>query len=66
MTQIKIPDMNCGHCKASVERAIASAAPNADFTVDLPNRTVEIDESASLESVLTALKTEGYPATVAG
>ncbi len=65
MTKLNIPDMTCGHCKAAVEKAVASVDANAKVAVDLDTRTVEIDSRADLRAILAALKEEGYEATQA-
>ena len=65
MTKLNIPDMTCGHCKAVVEKAVASVDANAKVAVDLDTRTVEIDSSADMGAILAALKEEGYEATQA-
>ncbi len=65
MTKLNIPDMTCGHCKAAVEKAVASVDADAKVAVDLDTRTVEIDSSADLGAILAALKEEGYEATQA-
>jgi copper chaperone len=57
--------MTCGHCKAAVEKAVASIDAGAKVAVDLDTRTVEIDSSADLVAILAALKEEGYEATEA-
>jgi len=65
MTKLNIPDMTCGHCKAAVEKAVASVDAGAKVAVDLDTRTVEIDSRADLAAILAALKEEGYEATQA-
>lgn len=64
--RLKIPDMTCGHCKATVERAVTTLDSNADVVVDLPGHTADISTTAPAEAVLNALKAEGYDATVIG
>jgi copper chaperone len=65
MITLTVPDMSCGHCKAAVEKAVASVDPAATVTVDLPARTVAITSTAPTETLIAALATEGYPARVA-
>jgi copper chaperone len=64
MTTLSIPDMTCGHCKASVETALAPLA--ATVTVDLAARTVEVASSAPPARLLAALDQIGFPAQVIG
>lgn len=62
--KVSIPDMSCGHCKASVERTIIDLDSEADVIVDLTARTAEIRTTAAPEAILTVLKAEGYPAQI--
>jgi copper chaperone len=61
MTRLSVPDMSCGHCKASVEAALAPLG--ALVVVDLPNRQVKA-EGAAPEAMIKALAAVGFPATV--
>ncbi len=65
MTRLNVSNMTCGHCKAAVEKAVASVDPAAKVTVDLPGCFVEVDSSASGEDLLSAVRGEGYDATLA-
>lgn len=64
--KLAIPDMSCGHCKATVERTIIDLDSGADVIVDLETRTAVVKTTAAPQAILTALKAEGYPATVIG
>ncbi|MCZ8079411.1 MAG: heavy-metal-associated domain-containing protein [Rhodobacteraceae bacterium] len=66
MTLLSIPDMTCGHCKASVETALASLADAGEVTVDLAARTATTTGPASPESLILALDEVGFPATQIG
>ena len=66
MTELSIPDMSCGHCKAAVERALAAAAPGARVEVDLARRIVRIEPAHDLPALIAALRAAGYAATAAG
>ncbi len=63
MTILSVPDMSCGHCKASVEAALAPIA--AKVEVDLPARRVRA-EGAADEALIKALDAIGFPASVIG
>ena len=39
---LSVPDMSCGHCKASVEAALTPLAGMAPITVDLAQRQVSV------------------------
>lgn len=64
MTTLAIPDMSCGHCKATVEAALGSVPGVATVTVDLPARRATAGGTAATEALLAALDSAGYPATV--
>jgi copper chaperone len=65
MTKLNVPEMSCGHCKASVEKAVASVDAGASVNIDLENRTVSVETSVADAALIDALKAEGYEATVA-
>jgi copper chaperone CopZ len=54
--------MNCGHCKASVETALAPLA--TQISVDLPVRQVSFDDAQDIQAILSALGEIGFPAQV--
>lgn len=64
MTTLNVPDMTCGHCKASVESALKSLADAGDVTVDLAAKTATATGSAAPAALLRALDEVGFPATV--
>ena len=63
--RLTIPDMTCGHCRASVEKAVAEAAPGARVTVDLASRTAEVEVAADAARVLAAVRAAGFDAAPA-
>lgn len=63
MTILSVPEMSCGHCKASVEAALAPLASKVE--VDLSARRVTV-EGASNEALLQALESVGFAAKVLG
>ncbi len=60
---LSVPEMSCGHCKATIEAALAAVGAKADF--DLPNHEVEVS-GLPAATVLAALKGAGYEAEVIG
>jgi copper chaperone len=65
MFTLTIPDMSCGHCKASVEAAIVKIDPEASVVVDLAGRTARVTSTEPAEALIEALRKVGFPATVA-
>ena len=64
MTTLSIPDMSCGHCKASVESALAAVPGARDIVVDLDRRQVSVEGDAPVPALIEALAGAGYPAQV--
>lgn len=63
MITLSVPDMSCGHCKASVEAALQPLAHSVD--VDLAARQVRAETSVGADKLLAALAEIGFPASVA-
>jgi copper chaperone len=64
MVTLSVPDMSCGHCKASIEAALAPHARRVE--VDLPARKVHAESETPIEKLLEALSDIGFPASVEG
>ena len=64
--KLSIPDMNCGHCKAAVERAVASEDAGSVVTVDLTAHEAVVDTNADAARLIAALGAAGFPASVIG
>ncbi len=60
---IAVPEIHCGHCKASIEDAL-NPLPGVDLaTVDIAGRTVmvEYDQTTiSREDIVSAIEEQGY------
>lgn len=59
---LSIPEMNCGHCRASVTEALIRLDPQARVEVDLPARTARVETGATEATVLAALAEIGFEA----
>lgn len=64
MTLLSVPDMSCGHCKASVTQALSALPGTQTVNVDLTTRQVDVAGTASAEAMLAALTQIGFPAQV--
>jgi len=62
MTTYSIPDMSCGHCKATVQKALAPF--DASAKVDPASKTAIVNSPAAQADILQALNAVGYPAKV--
>jgi copper chaperone len=60
MTTFHIPDMSCGHCKATVEKAIHTLDPEARIEFDMETRRVVLVSRTEPANVQAAL---AQPAT---
>jgi copper chaperone CopZ len=65
MIALTIPNIRCGGCIASVEKAIHAVDASAQITADIEARRVEVTTSADRQTLLTALDAAGYPAEAA-
>ena len=63
MQTFNIPNMTCGHCKATVEGAILELDSGAKITIDLETQNVDVDTQTAAGVIIEALKTAGYEAT---
>lgn len=61
--KFEVPDMSCGHCVATIEKALASADPTASVQVDLDARTTEFSSALSGDEIIQVLAKAGYTAT---
>lgn len=65
MTTLSVPDMTCGHCRASVTDALSRLSGADKVEVDLTAKTVHVEGPASPDDLIRALDAIGFPATVA-
>jgi copper chaperone len=63
--KVTLPDMSCGHCVATVTKAVKALDASAEVKADLASKTVAIETSAPAPAVAKALEKAGYPATPA-
>lgn len=57
-----VPEMSCGHCVETIEKAVASADPTASMQVDLNARTTEFSSTLSGDEIIQVLARAGYTA----
>lgn len=62
MTRLSIPDMNCGHCRASIEAALSPVPGVTAIRFEPENRVAEIDGNADPRDLLMLLNAIGFPA----
>ncbi len=57
-----VPDMSCGHCKASIEKAIATLDTGANVIVDLESKTIVVSTTKPSADVIAKLADVGFSA----
>ena len=60
MLTLKVPDMSCGHCAATIEKAVKSIDPAAQVRPDIEGKLVSIESIADAAKIETAIATAGY------
>lgn len=67
MLEFKVENMTCGHCVASITKAITAIAPDASVQADLESHRVTVTGNVKANDVLSALDDIGFSAkTVQG
>ena len=68
VTQLRVPDASCGHCKATIEGAVSSLDGVEDVSLDLESKLLRVTHDDSVrEDVLTSTVTDaGYEPEVVG
>ena len=61
--QIKVPDMACGACAASITKAVAAIDSTATVDADLKTKWVSITTHANEGEVKAAIAAAGYTVT---
>jgi copper chaperone len=60
---LSVPDISCGHCKSSIEGAVAplEGVSNAEVTIDAHTVDVSFDEATvTLDAIIAAIEEQGY------
>ena len=60
MSSFTVPGMSCGHCTATIDKAIWSIDPTATVSCDLSTHTVSVESFLSVRAVSEAIKNAGY------
>lgn len=63
MYELDVQEMSCGHCVASVTKAVKALDAGATVEVDLAGKKVKVESAAPLDSVKAAIADAGYPVT---
>ena len=60
MLEFTIEDMTCGHCVATITKAVKEVAPAAEVDIDLGQHRVRIDDAADAMRIEDAIRDAGY------
>lgn len=60
MIKFEVPDMTCGRCVGTVDKAIKAVDPDAVTKIDLGIRTVTIESNVAPEVLSTSITGAGY------
>lgn len=60
MYKFNVPDMTCGHCAGTVQRAVKLVDAQAEVSVDLGKKLVAVRSSAAQERIGEAIRRAGY------
>lgn len=61
MIRFTVNDMTCGHCAATITKAVKGVDPQAEVRIDLPAHKVEIDSGkADAPALSAAIAEAGY------
>ncbi|NRR29502.1 heavy-metal-associated domain-containing protein [Oxalobacteraceae bacterium] len=65
MYQLQVENMSCGHCVASVTKAVKTVDAQAEVVVDLPAKQVTVTSTGALAQIRQAIVEAGFPVTSA-
>jgi copper chaperone len=60
--ELAVKGMTCGHCEAAVRRAVAAVDATAEVQIKREAGSVTVRSAAEPETVLQAIRAEGYDA----
>ncbi len=59
---LSVPDISCGHCKTSIEGAVAELDGVDTVEVHIEEKTVDVafSDSVATDSIIDAIESQGY------
>lgn len=64
MIELNVPDMTCGHCAATIRKAVLALDQGAACEVDLGAKRVRVTSARQPSDFVEALEEAGYAATL--
>ena len=62
-TTLFVPDISCGHCKMSIEKAVGALEGIEKVEVNIEPRTVDLawdDSVVDMDAIVAAIEEQGY------
>ncbi|MFW1754033.1 heavy-metal-associated domain-containing protein [Acinetobacter wanghuae] len=63
--KLRIDNMTCGGCARSVTATIKELDQNAEVTIDVATKLVDVETQISQDEVIAALTEDGFPPVIA-
>lgn len=63
MYHLNVEDVTCGHCAATVEKAVKAADPKAKVAVNLEAKSASIESEIGPDVFIAAIEDAGYRAS---
>lgn len=60
MIRFQVDDMTCGHCAATITKAVKAADAMAQITIDLPTHQVQIESVKPPQQIEVAIREAGF------
>lgn len=60
MLRYTVDDITCGHCVQTITKALEAADPQAEVTVDLASKQVEVTTVRTSSEIAQAIRDAGY------
>ena len=64
MIELKVPDISCGHCAATIRKAVGGVDQGATCNVDLDAKRVSIGSAMPPSDFVEALEEVGFASTL--
>jgi copper chaperone len=64
MIELKVPDLHCEHCVATIRKAVGGVDEGARCEIDLAGRSVFIDSALPPSDFVEALEEVGYASSL--
>jgi copper chaperone len=65
MQVFNVQGMSCGHCVKAITQALHAKDSQAEVEIDLGTKTVKVESALPTDTLIAAIKEEGYEASPA-